>query len=507
MKKERWLKTTAVLLAVFFITAGTAPADDMGTYMTNLLNGMENVGTIHAYQTQKRGYVLGGSMSVRVPQGSVNLFSFTPPDLHAGCNGIDLVMGGFSYLNADMIVKKLQEILQAAPFVAFDLAINTLCQPCKSAMSAAEHFSQIINKLQLDSCKAAQALMGAAWEGLGGPEVTASLAAKKNTDDDTESGKSSSWAKSLDKAVSNLNDTLDKYAAKYQIAVATGGGTKETNALDFLKNRTLVDVLVDDWGSIDASWKDTENFKKIIKAVAGNVVHTSLSKNGHVIGVAYITPPDETPEVMEKIETGGFLKQPDDSEAQLSYTTNKGTEVHSLIAFVQDELQDIYDKIANGGALTPAEIHLMDMTTVPVYSYLKLCYMLNDPAFTNGTIQQISPYIAAEMAYYLIADAAQQAKALTNGFKKGGLYENLAPNIKGQFVKAVDKFVESCKKAQEAAAQFVDSERQKFADSYKSFLDDYKQKQLMVNRILRKYKFASAYAIETTLGQETGGVF
>ena len=80
----------------------------------------------HAYQGQQRGYVMGESMSVRIPQETIAPFSFTPPSLRAGCGGIDIVTGGFSYLNFQYLVKKLQSILQTAPAFAFQLALGVL---------------------------------------------------------------------------------------------------------------------------------------------------------------------------------------------------------------------------------------------------------------------------------------------------------------------------------------------------------------------------------------------
>ena len=55
-----------------------------------------------------------------------------------------IYVAGHRGLVGSAIIRKLQNILQAAPFLAFDIAIQTLCEQCRSAMNAAEHFSQLV---------------------------------------------------------------------------------------------------------------------------------------------------------------------------------------------------------------------------------------------------------------------------------------------------------------------------------------------------------------------------
>ena len=74
-----------------------------------------------------------------------HLFSAQAPRFKVGCGGIDLFMGGFSFLNVNYLVQKFQKILQAAPAMAFDLALSTLCQQCSNIMKSLE---ALANELQ-----------------------------------------------------------------------------------------------------------------------------------------------------------------------------------------------------------------------------------------------------------------------------------------------------------------------------------------------------------------------
>ena len=87
-----------------------------------------------------------------------HLFSVQAPRFKVGCGGIDLFMGGFSFLNANYLVQKFQKILQAAPAMAFDMALTTLCEQCANGMKAMENLANRLNNLQMNDCHDAKVL-------------------------------------------------------------------------------------------------------------------------------------------------------------------------------------------------------------------------------------------------------------------------------------------------------------------------------------------------------------
>ncbi len=111
------------------------------------------------FEGQKRGYFTAGSFSARWPQGNDYLMSITPPKVKSGCGGIDAFMGGFSFLNVDYLVQKLQRMIQAAPAVAFDIALKVLTQEMSGTVKDFENIINKLNNLQLDECKAAKGLI------------------------------------------------------------------------------------------------------------------------------------------------------------------------------------------------------------------------------------------------------------------------------------------------------------------------------------------------------------
>lgn len=148
-KTNKWLKClTAGVLAVA-VFAQTATAGWVDDWMTNSTSPGSFAG-------EKRGYFTGGGFSARWRTGTEPLVTVTSPSFKAGCGGIDVMMGGFGFVNADQLVAKLQTILSAAPAVAFDMALKAYCPQCSETIKAVNAVVDRLNGLQLNDCAAAK---------------------------------------------------------------------------------------------------------------------------------------------------------------------------------------------------------------------------------------------------------------------------------------------------------------------------------------------------------------
>ncbi len=111
------------------------------------------------FEGQKRGYISGGSLMLRYPRTNDYLFTVTTPSFKGGCGGIDLFLGGFSYLNPEYLVDKFQRIISAAPAFAFQIAMDTISQQISKVMEGQTALIDRLNQLQFDDCKASKALV------------------------------------------------------------------------------------------------------------------------------------------------------------------------------------------------------------------------------------------------------------------------------------------------------------------------------------------------------------
>ena len=116
-RNSRFRIIPVIITAIMFINL-TAYAN-MASYMGNILSDYGNL-TPKVYNSQQRGYFVGGTMRMPPLGQTITPFEVTLPSwANDSCGGINVMMGGFSYLNFDYLVKKLQAIIQSAPALAF----------------------------------------------------------------------------------------------------------------------------------------------------------------------------------------------------------------------------------------------------------------------------------------------------------------------------------------------------------------------------------------------------
>jgi hypothetical protein len=136
---------------------------DIGSSIGGMINESVNYAPPTFKEMGERGYVGFGSLSIREPAGNLNIrpFSFTPPFVKKGCGAIDIAMGGFNFLGFDYLVQKLQQILQAAPAFAFQLALEVFVPQVSQVLSKINAIADMINNINFDACKASTNLVHA----------------------------------------------------------------------------------------------------------------------------------------------------------------------------------------------------------------------------------------------------------------------------------------------------------------------------------------------------------
>lgn len=122
-----------------------------------------NVTTAGGYQDQTGGFYTGGSVFARSKVNNADLFSLQLPHYRAGCGGIDLFLGGFSYINAQEFLQLLRNIGSNATGYAFNLALATVTPQIKSVLDELSAKVQSMTNQSINSCEAAATLVGGAW--------------------------------------------------------------------------------------------------------------------------------------------------------------------------------------------------------------------------------------------------------------------------------------------------------------------------------------------------------
>jgi conjugative transfer pilus assembly protein TraH len=162
--------TTRIKRAVAALLAATLPLTglhaDVGSSMDSFLSdvgGAANVNGPSAFKGQSAGYYTLGNVWTRFPQKTTNIANLQLPRARAGCGGIDLFAGSFSFINASEIVAMLKAVANNAVGFAFSLAIDTVCPECSKIMQEFSQKAQLMNNLNINSCEMAQGLVGGIW--------------------------------------------------------------------------------------------------------------------------------------------------------------------------------------------------------------------------------------------------------------------------------------------------------------------------------------------------------
>ncbi|WP_447725654.1 conjugal transfer protein TraH [Sphingomonas koreensis] len=112
-----------------------------------------------SFEDQTRGYLTAGGVSGRVNVHNDYLTSVTLPKVRTGCGGIDMFLGGMSFLDPDYLVQKLESILQAAPAVAFQYLLETLDEKMGNIISKMEAATNFLNSIQVNDCRFANRMV------------------------------------------------------------------------------------------------------------------------------------------------------------------------------------------------------------------------------------------------------------------------------------------------------------------------------------------------------------
>lgn len=121
--------------------------------LSNAVEGMFTATTDpQAFRTPTMNGVAFGSFSARFPTQNFNIIAFDPPRLNAGCSGIDMYMGSFSFINAEQLKTMLRAFAQGAVGFAFKSAIRALCGSCAATLDDLQAITQRLNEMGKNTC-------------------------------------------------------------------------------------------------------------------------------------------------------------------------------------------------------------------------------------------------------------------------------------------------------------------------------------------------------------------
>lgn len=146
----------------FFVVSAfgqSSPVSSMERFYERSKNFDISVNQAGVYKSQSRYAATGGSFVWRAPQENVVAFNAQLPSINAGCGGIDIFAGSFSFINGDQLESLLRAIIQDAAGYAFKLAIKEISPTMSDTMQSLWDQINAINGQTINSCEQATKLV------------------------------------------------------------------------------------------------------------------------------------------------------------------------------------------------------------------------------------------------------------------------------------------------------------------------------------------------------------
>ncbi len=343
-----WL---TLLAATNLVVVQTAQADvngQLGSFFSSL-GGSANVTGPVAYSGQQGGYYSGGNLWVRFPaQQTYSLGSLQMPSVKAGCGGIDIFTGSFSFINTDQIVAAMKAAANGALAFVFDLAINAISSQIGSSIEKVMQKLQQFTQHSLNACQA-------------GEQAAAGLAGMVGARDSH-----------FCQTIGNSQGIFSDWAASAQ---GCGTGGSQTSTLSSNADKTIPSGPYNyTWSMLTQKYPSFDTaFKQYLMSLVGTVIYQPGTSDTQ--GPTYKFLGQGDPALITALLDGGSSAQVftcDNTDQCLNPTQSTLTvaSASALKTRVYNLLIDIAGRIQGNQQLTSEEIGLLGATTIPLYKIM-----------------------------------------------------------------------------------------------------------------------------------------
>jgi len=329
-----------------------------------------------SFESQKRNFVSGGTFSGRLNLSNDYLMSVQLPKLSAGCGGIDGFLGGMSFLDEDYLVQKFQNILQAAPAVAFDMALKTMCKECSETITKLEAAVNWLNGIQLNDCALAKKTVAVMKpdDPTNLSDIFTEMTGKKSLKDAMDR----TWYEIREStAANNMNpiEDLSETVANCPPSIKTMFG-----------NGSVIDNMTDTVGM--------EDFASLIKGYLGDVQVSNTDAD--MVPRAVKIPSCSQNDITDVRPMLYGTAQVRNAAGNCVQETDNG----GVIGQVSEKLDAVSNKMLNNEDLTASEIAFINNTaSVNVYGLLKLGIQSGTLDSTKMAIRDL---VATGYTYYMM---------------------------------------------------------------------------------------------------------
>ena len=365
----------------------------------------------HSVESQQRGYFIGGGASYRAPSSTFQPVQVVPPSIRAGCGGIDITFGSFSYLKPEYFIEFAEKTISQAPGYAFDVALEIMCPQCSSIMKRLTALANQINAMALNSCQLLSNLSS---------RVKAEVLNNK-----VAGGGSDGWLTAVDTTLDSWTNMLSEFNTYLSNLGCTSPG-----CFLFAGYASLADRYVGEGGV--SFWK-TRNTKYLVRYLFGDVIKKSGTPGRYICVPP--SPADRVFEVLSKLATGATntvsVEGIDDNGRKVSLR------FRSIYDYVKDNLDGIITNIENRTPLTASQLEFLARYDIPALGLLKL--FASSPPSLRAIEDVLAKYLSWELTERFYFSLYSEYREILN---KAEAMRKYPPDMTEEDKKCLDAIIE-----------------------------------------------------------------
>jgi len=320
-----------------------------------------------SYNNQRRGFYSAGGFRARTNTSNDYLVTASSPKLKSGCGGVDLFLGGISFLDSDYLVQKLQNMIQAAPAVAFDIALSTMSKQLSTTMKSFQQITSALNSLQLNDCAMTKTVIAEFRKD--DPDVLGAVLNEMNADELLNLGLIKNYQQGQETVKANngspttdLKTRIADCPADFKAIFA--GGSVVGNAATRVGMGAYADIMRGYIGDVE------------IRAGAGDPIPLSAQIAS--------CPDNDNISIDDMLYGQAYAKQ-DVAAGGTCYNNN----TTSVISHIDTVLNSIATKMSARQALTTDEVAFIENSPVPVYSILRKAIASDNVGMTITLMSEV----------------------------------------------------------------------------------------------------------------------
>ncbi len=352
-----------------------------------------NVTNPQVYHGQAAGLYTGGSIYARHGVRNIQIASVQLPSKRAGCSGIDLFTGGFSFINSHQLEMGLKNIANNSANYAFLLALKSVTSLSANTMEDLQSWANKINRMNINSCETGAALVGSLWPKtqVAQQNVCASIGTQSGIFGDWAAAKQGCGAGGQRGQVLNRGKNDPRYRDMIMDNTNIAWHALQKNGF-LADDPTLAELFMSLSGTLIMTSQDHGNGSNHFTVLPSLAADRQLLKALLYGGQAHIYHCDETQHCLHPTVTTITVSQRD-----------------ALGQRVRQLLNDMVTHIEEDTPLTAQEIGLLNATPLPLYKMLNVqAAYVGDPDLMD--LSQYTHVIASSILFQYINESLAVVK-------------------------------------------------------------------------------------------------